>query len=84
MKILVTGGAGFVGSHIVDKFKIDHNVYVIDNLSSGKKSNLPSGIKFIKMDINDKSLKNLLLRIKPDVIIHLAANASVRLSLDKP
>ncbi len=84
MKLLVTGGAGFIGSHLVDKLiEQSHEVVIIDNLSAGKKENLNSKAKFHKLDIRD------LKKIKPvfkdiDYAFHLAAQARVPLSVKDP
>ena len=85
MKVLVTGGAGFIGSHCADAFlKHGHDVVIVDNLSSGKRENIPEGAKFLCMDILDKRLSELIDHERPDVICHHAAQVSVRLSVDDP
>jgi UDP-glucose 4-epimerase len=85
MKILVTGGAGFIGSHIVDNLiKKGHKVVVIDNLSSGTKKNLSPKAKFYKMDIIDKKLSKIFQKEKPEVIFHLAAQIDARGSVKNP
>ncbi len=84
-KVIVTGGAGFIGSHLVDKLIGDgFDVAVIDNLSTGKKENVNRRAKFFKTDIRAKTLPRLIHKIKPDYIFHLAAQASVPVSLAKP
>lgn len=86
MKILITGGAGFIGSHIVDLL-IDrgYQVVVIDNLKTGKKENLNPQAKFYKADICDlEALENIFKKEKPDYISHQAAHASVRESVENP
>ena len=83
MKILVTGGAGFIGSHLVKALnKQGHDVIVLDDLSSGSKSNVPKGTKFIKGDVREINQLNLPKKI--DVVFHLAAQIDVRISVDKP
>ncbi len=88
MNYLVTGGAGFIGSHLVEKLlKYGHNVVVIDNLSTGKKSNLKNvltnrKLKFVKMNIIDRSIHKYFKKI--DVVIHLAAIAEIVPSIDHP
>jgi UDP-glucose 4-epimerase len=60
MKILVTGGAGFIGSHVVDAYlELGHEVVVVDNLSSGSIENLNPKAKFYKMDIRDSDIEDL-------------------------
>jgi UDP-glucose 4-epimerase len=88
MNYLVTGGAGFIGSHLVEKLlNKGHKVIVIDNLSTGKKSNLKNVLnnkkfKFIKMNIVDRSINKYFKNI--DVVIHLAAIAEIVPSIDHP
>jgi nucleoside-diphosphate-sugar epimerase len=88
-KILVTGGAGFIGSHIVDKLlSSDFEVTIIDNLSSGNLENIKNykekpNLKFIKGDIRDFNLVKELTKDK-DAVFHEAALASVILSVDNP
>lgn len=83
--ILVTGGAGFVGSHVADMFASDGaSVHVIDNLSTGTRHNLPAGVHFHEMDLASHEAAKLIAAIKPELIIHLAANSRVRASLKDP
>lgn len=94
MKILVTGGAGFIGSHIQDRLiKLNHKVAVLDNLRSGKKENineqvLSSGnkkFKFYQVDLVDKnSTQKAILDFEPEVIFHLAAQNEVPYSMEYP
>lgn len=86
MKILVTGGAGFIASHIVDAYvAIGHEVVVVDNLSTGQKDNLNPGAKFIECDITDKEkIQQIILGEKPDVINHHAAHIQVGYSVENP
>jgi len=84
-KALVTGGAGFIGSHIVDALiKRRIKVYVVDDLSSGKKANLNPNARFYKMSITSPNFPKLIRRLKPDVIFHYAAQKDVRLSVANP
>jgi len=86
MKILVTGGAGFIASHIVDKYiDIGHEVAVIDNLSTGFEANLNPKAKFYKEDIvNLEKIEAIFEEFNPDVINHHAALAEVAKSLRDP
>ncbi len=82
---LVTGGAGFIGSHIVDALVRRHiKVYVVDDLSTGSRKNLNPNVVFYKMSIVDPSVTKLIARLKPDVIFHLAAQIDIRCSVDDP
>ncbi len=87
MKYIVTGGAGFIGSNLVDLLiKEGHDVHVIDNFSSGKKENCNEQAKYFELDISDYSnfenLKNILLG--SDGVFHLAALPRVQESIDNP
>jgi UDP-glucose 4-epimerase len=85
MNILVTGGAGFIGSHITDALIADgHAVFVLDNLTTGRTENINPKADFIKADIRDRSLGEVFGRIRPDVVLHEAAQVSVRNSVDDP
>jgi len=85
MKIVVTGGAGFIGTHVVDSYlAAGHDVIVVDNLSSGKRQNVPQAARFIEMDITDPELTTLFQDERPDVVNHHAANPSVALSVRRP
>lgn len=85
MKIMVTGGAGFIGSHVVDLFiEQGHEVVVVDDLSTGRKSNLNPNAKFYLLDIRDPALREVFEKEKPEVISHHAAQMDVRRSVDDP
>lgn len=85
MNILVTGGAGFIGSHVVDSYvENGHNVIVVDDLSSGRENNLNKSAKLIKMDVRDSHVRELMSEYKIDIVNHLAAQISVRNSVDDP
>lgn len=86
MKILVTGGAGFVGSHVVDTYiTAGHDVIIIDNLSTGKKKNLNPDAKFYNADIRSRdTISKIFRKERPDIINHLAAQKSVQKSIQDP
>ncbi len=83
-KILVSGGAGFIGSNLVDKLiELDHQVVVLDNLFSGKKDYINKLAKFYQFDICDKNeLSKIFLEEKFDYVYHLAAQIDVRKSVE--
>jgi UDP-glucose 4-epimerase len=82
--VLVTGGAGFIGSHVVEALTArGEDVVVVDNLSSGKRTNLPDGVELVEEDIRD-GLGGLFARVKPTVCFHLAAQIDVRVSVAQP
>jgi len=83
-KVLVTGGAGFIGSYVVRELLAQgYSVVVIDNLLSGKKENLPKGVKFFKLDI--RNLKKIIPAFKGvKYVYHLAAIPSVQYSIENP
>ncbi|MDZ7369682.1 MAG: SDR family oxidoreductase [candidate division KSB1 bacterium] len=85
MKILVTGGAGFIGSHIVDAYlHLGHEVVVVDNLCTGRKSNLNPAARFVQADICDPQLAELFVAERFDLVNHHAAQMDVRLSVVDP
>ncbi|MBW2969937.1 SDR family oxidoreductase [Candidatus Woesearchaeota archaeon] len=86
MKVLVTGGAGFIGSHLVEELVKEHEVTILDNLTTGKEENIAKikdKIKFVKGDINDEALLQKTMQGQ-EVVFHLAAIASVPYSVEKP
>ena len=85
-KLCIIGGAGFVGSHIVDRLiELNYEVIVIDNLSTGKKENINKKAKFYKCDIlNYKKLEQIFKKEKPDIVNHQAAQVSVPKSVKNP
>jgi len=85
MKILVTGGAGFIGSHVVDAFiNAGHQVSIIDNLLTGREENINPLTTFYKMDIRDEKVAEIFATEKFDVVDHHAAQMDVRRSVDDP
>lgn len=85
MRILVTGGAGFIGSHIVDAYvQAGHSVVVVDDLSSGMKQNVNSRARFVQLDIRDASLEEVFLSDHFDLVNHHAAQMDVRKSVADP
>jgi UDP-glucose 4-epimerase len=84
-KILVTGGAGFIGSHVVDLFLAKgYEVAVIDDLSTGKRSNINPATTFYQLDIRSPEIRNVFAVEKPDYVSHHAAQADVRRSVAEP
>ncbi len=84
-KILVTGGAGFIGSHLVDRLiKQGHKVVVIDNLSTGRKENLNPKAKFYKLDICLPKISEIFKKEKPQIVFHFAARIEARISVKDP
>ena len=86
MNILVTGGAGFIGSHIVDEYiRLGHRVAILDNLSTGRKRNINPAAKFFECDIRDSSkVKDVFSNEKFDIVNHHAAQMDVRKSVEDP
>lgn len=85
MKILVTGGAGFIGSNVVDGYvQAGHDVLVADNLCTGKRSNLNPAARFYKLDIRSREVIDLIKKERPDVLNHHAAQISVPDSVSDP
>jgi len=85
MRALVTGGAGFIGSNLVDLLiENGHQVSIIDNLSSGKLQNINPKAKFYQADICDPKISEIFIKIKPEIVFHLAAQIDVRKSIADP
>ena len=88
MRIVVTGGAGFIGSHIVDAFcDAGHEVVVVDSLWShggGRRENIPDGVSFVHMDIRDDGIGRIFTEFKPEIVCHHAAQHSVAIGTRDP
>jgi len=88
MKILVTGGAGFIGSHVVDVLiEAGHHIAIVDNLwehGGGKLENINPKATFYKIDICEAAVSEVFQKERPEVICHLAAQHSVKISTDDP
>jgi UDP-glucose 4-epimerase len=84
-RIVVTGGAGFIGSHVADRLLgFGHEVLIVDNLASGSRANIPSSAQFEHCDVADASLAPLLQRWRGEVVVHCAAQVSVAVSMRDP
>ncbi|MGA8142036.1 MAG: NAD-dependent epimerase/dehydratase family protein, partial [Desulfobaccales bacterium] len=84
-KVLLTGGAGFIGSHVAEALlRQGHEVAVVDNLSSGRREHVPAGAQFYQYDIRSQETFDLIGRWRPQVLVHHAAQMSVRLSVADP
>jgi UDP-glucose 4-epimerase len=85
VRILVTGGAGFIGSHVADGFRAaGHDVAVVDNLTTGDRANLDPTITLYEVDIREPGLERVFTDFRPDVVDHHAAQANVPASLTDP
>jgi UDP-glucose 4-epimerase len=85
VKVLVTGGAGFIGSHVVDIcLKHGYEVVIVDDLSTGRESNINPAAKFYRLDIRDKALAEVFAAERPDFVDHHAAQMDVRRSIVEP
>jgi len=85
VKILVTGGAGFIGSHVVDTFLANgHEVVVVDDLSTGRRSNLNPAATFYQVDIRSPQMEEIFEKERPDFVDHHAAQMDVRRSVENP
>lgn len=84
-KALVTGGAGFVGSHLVDKLiEKGYRVVVLDNLSTGDRKNVNKKAKFYEIDVTDPKIESIFKKEKPDFVFHFAAHIEARESVEEP
>ena len=85
MKVLVTGGAGFIGSHLVRKLRAERvEIVVLDNLSTGLRENLPQGVKVLVMDVCDLAIVSVVASGHFDAIVHLAGQTMVDASIRDP
>ena len=85
MRVVVTGGAGFIGSHIVDMLALrGDEILVVDDLSTGRRSNLPEGLEVLDLPMGQPELSVVLADFRPDVTIHCAAQAAVPVSMQRP
>ena len=85
MKVLVTGGAGFIGSNVVDAvLDAGHDVAIIDNLSTGLRENINPKATFYEMSICDRAIKDVFEKERPDIVDHHAAQMDVRKSVEDP
>ncbi|MDQ6710907.1 MAG: NAD-dependent epimerase/dehydratase family protein [Candidatus Dormibacteraeota bacterium] len=85
MKVLITGGAGFIGSHIADRLAADgHDLVILDDLSTGHVEQIHAKARFYQMDLGSPWLDELFRIEQPEAVIHQAAQASVRRSVDDP
>src|SRR4051812_3427575 len=85
MRAVVTGGAGFIGSHLVDALLArGDEVHVVDDLSTGSRENLAPAAQLHELDIRDEALERLAERLRPELLFHLAAQADVGTSVERP
>src|SRR2546430_15133500 len=85
MRILITGGAGFIGSNVTDAFlAAGHDVAVVDDLSSGSADNIAPRARVYRVDIRDAALDGIFAEERPEVVCHHAAQVSVRRSVEAP
>ncbi|MGE0160052.1 MAG: NAD-dependent epimerase/dehydratase family protein [Gemmatimonadales bacterium] len=84
-RVLVTGGAGFIASHVADAYLSRGDaVWIVDNLSTGRRENLPAKAEFVEMDVRSDDLRNLFREVRFDVVNHHAAQIDVRVSVLDP
>jgi UDP-glucose 4-epimerase len=85
LRVVVTGGAGFIGSHVVDAYlSRGHEVWVVDNLSSGRRENLAPEARLLVADVASEEVRDLFREVRPDIVNHHAAQIDVRVSVEDP
>lgn len=85
MRVLITGGYGFIGSHVADRFfKEGYEVHIIDNLVTGKVENITFKHKFYQLSIDDPKCRDIFAAYNFDIVVHLAAQVSVATSMQNP
>src|SRR5688500_3461569 len=85
MRILVTGGAGFIGSHVAEAYvEAGHDVLVVDSLATGRRENVPPGAALAEVDILSDEFERTVAEFRPEVVNHHAAQASVAVSTRDP
>lgn len=84
-RVLVTGGAGFIASHVAEAYlAAGDEVWIVDDLSSGKRHNIPDEATFVEMDVRDPAVRDLFRDVRFDLVNHHAAQIDVRVSVDDP
>lgn len=85
MRVLVTGGAGFIGSHVVDRLQADgHEVSIVDNLSTGRRALVAAGVRLHVGDLRSPGLEAVFAEARPEAVVHVAAQSSVLRSVIDP
>jgi UDP-glucose 4-epimerase len=85
LNICVTGGAGFIGSHVAEALvAADHHVLIVDDLSSGRKENVPDGAELAVLDVRSPEAGRLLVEREVEILVHHAAQMDVRRSVEDP
>ena len=85
MRAIVTGGAGFIGSHVCEALlERGDEAHAVDSLATGNRANVPDGAELHEVDIRDERLAELVADVRPDVVFHLAAQADVGTSVERP
>ena len=84
-RVLVTGGAGFIASHVAEAYlAAGDDVWIVDDLSSGRTENVPTGAEFVEVDVRDPEIRNLFREVRFDLVNHHAAQIDVRVSVLDP